>query len=174
MGYDKSQIDYHGKPQRAFLFELLGGFCARVFVSCKHGGDVPPELNPLVDRFELESPLNGILSALTAYPQAAWLTVPADMPLVNAGVIQHLIEHRNPATLATCYWDSDHQHPEPLLTIWEPQAWPALRAFYEQGNISPRKFLSQSAITLLEPPAQNMHTNINTPEELKAFNRKNP
>jgi molybdopterin-guanine dinucleotide biosynthesis protein A len=163
-----------GKPQREYLFEMLGRFCDRVFVSCKQETDVPEELNPLVDRFELESPLNGILSALTFEPGAAWLTVPADMPMVDEEIIRHLVAHRHTSSLATCYWDSDHRHPEPLLAIWEPGALPSLRAYYEKGNVSPRKFLNDSPITLLEVPHKNMHLNINTPDELQSFQQQHP
>jgi molybdopterin-guanine dinucleotide biosynthesis protein A len=170
---DKSAIDYHGRPQREYLFEILGRFCERVFVSCKQETDVVAELNPLADRFDMESPLNGILSALTFQPDVAWLTVPADMPMVDEEVIRHLVAHRNFLSLATCYWDSEHRHPEPLLAIWEPQALPSLREFYEKGNISPREFLNDSSITLLEVPHKNMHVNINTPDELKSFQQTN-
>jgi molybdopterin-guanine dinucleotide biosynthesis protein A len=169
MGFDKSGIDYHGRPQREYLFDLLGKFCGRVFVSCKQETDVPVGLNPLADRFDMESPLNGILSALTFAPDVAWLTVPADMPLVNEQVIQHLVGHRSTSGLATCYWDSEHRLPEPLLAIWEPQALPSLRAFYDKGNVSPREFLNISFATLLEVPNKNIHLNINTPDELKSF-----
>ena len=174
MGFDKSGIDYHGRPQREYLFEVLERVCERVFVSCKHEADVAAEFNPLADRFELESPLNGILSAFEVAPEVAWLTVPADMPLVDEEVIRHLVTHRGTSAFATCYWDSDHRYPEPLLALWEPRALPSLRAFYEKGGVSPRVFLNNSPITLLEAPHKDVHLNINTPEELKSFQQQHP
>jgi molybdopterin-guanine dinucleotide biosynthesis protein A len=174
MGFDKSLVDYHGKPQREYLFDQLKVYCTEVYTSCKKVDDVPASLNPLPDRFEIESPLNGILTAFAAHPLEAWISVPADMPMVDAQVIQHLLAHRNRASMATCYWDSEHKHPEPLLTIWEPHAEPALKIFFEQGKISPREFLNQHPITILEVPNASIHLNINTPEELDAFRRDHP
>ena len=52
MGTDKGLINYHGTPQREYLFELLSKVCHRVFTSCRIGQDVPAALNPIVDAFD--------------------------------------------------------------------------------------------------------------------------
>ena len=169
MGYDKSTIDYHGKPQREFLFDQLGKLCSKVFVSCKSNHQVPDQLNPLVDNFEIESPLNGILTALTHDPNVAWLVVAADMPKVTINSLEYLLDHRDPEKVATCFIDSEQKYPEPLLSIWEPKSLPLIKAFYEKGKISPRDFLKQSDILLVKPSLGNVSVNINTPEELKEF-----
>lgn len=169
MGKDKGLIAYHGKPQREYLAELLKKFCSEVFVSCKRTASVPENLHPLYDRFDLDSPLNGILSAFQHDPSVAWLTVPVDMPLVDETVIQYLIAHRDRQTLATCFYDSDGKNPEPLLAVWESAAAIPLQEFHRKGNISPRKFLQENAVNLLIPPVAGLHRNINTPEELAKF-----
>ena len=40
MGLDKSAIEYHGKPHRDFLADLLKEYVAKVFISC-HPDRVP-------------------------------------------------------------------------------------------------------------------------------------
>ena len=35
MGRDKALIDYHGLPQYAYVYDLLLGFCDKVFISSK-------------------------------------------------------------------------------------------------------------------------------------------
>lgn len=169
MGQDKGLIAYHGKPQREHLTELLRKFCNNVFVSCKRASGVPEDLHPLYDRFELDSPLNGILSAFQHDPTGAWLTVPIDMPLVDEAVLHYLVVHRDPRKLATCFYDSDGKNPEPLLAIWESAAAAPLQEFHRKGNISPRKFLQEHDVNLLTPPVPGLHRNINTPEELAKF-----
>jgi molybdenum cofactor guanylyltransferase len=169
MGQDKGLIVYHGQPQREYLTALLTKFCKHVFLSCKPAADIPATLHPLYDQFDLDSPLNGILSAFQHDPTVAWLTVPVDMPLVNDMVLQYLITHRDPQKLATCFYDSEGKKPEPLLTIWEPAAALPLQEFYAGGNVSPRKFLIENVINILTPPAPEISQNINTPEELARF-----
>src|SRR6188768_1210160 len=95
MGFDKGCIDYHGKPQREYLFDLLLKFCPKVFTSCKAPGDIPPHLNPIADSFEIDSPLNGILSAFKSNHEVSWLTVAVDMPSIDERSIQFLMSHRN-------------------------------------------------------------------------------
>lgn len=173
MGRDKSLIAFHGKPQREYLFDLMNTFCSKVYTSCKAGDDVPPALNPLPDALDIESPLNGILSGFKVSNDKAWLTVAIDMPNVNASILSYLINHRSANSIATCFYDSDGNEPEPLLTLWEPQAAPLLQGFYEQGKISPRDFLKQSKTTLLIVPDASALRNINSPDELNDyFNKK--
>ena len=169
MGYDKSLIDYHGKPQRDYLFDLLGKFCKKAFLSCRPDQQIPPHLNPLPDQFEIESPLNGILTALTLDHSTAWLIVATDMPMIDERVIEYLIKQRDLSKVATCFLDSEKANPEPLLSVWEGTAFHPLTTYYKKGKISPRDFLKQSDIKLLLPISEAMNLNINTPEELRSF-----
>jgi molybdopterin-guanine dinucleotide biosynthesis protein A len=161
MGRDKSLIVFHNLPQRLHLFNLLKPFCDNVYLSCKNTTNIPHDLNPLPDQFEIDSPLNGILSAFVHEPNAAWLAVAVDMPFVDTATIEALIQNRNPGNVATCFYDSDGIKPEPLLTIWEPRAFPLLREFQKRGAISPRQFLMENDIHLLTVPDKRALVNVN-------------
>ncbi|WP_333821343.1 molybdenum cofactor guanylyltransferase [Ohtaekwangia sp.] len=169
MGYDKALIDYHGKPQREYLSSILSIVCEKVFVSCKQTEIVPAHLHPLPDQFDIESPLNGILSAFQLNNQVAWLTVPVDMPFVDESTLRYLTGHRDYKKAATCFYDSDGQEPEPLLAIWEASCYNDLLHYYKQGAVSPRGFLKQQVINLLTPPDKRVHQNINTREDLDNY-----
>lgn len=172
MGFDKSKLNFHGQPQGEFLSHLLGQFCEEVFFSCKKNEDAPEKFNPLVDQFDIESPLNGILSALELHPKSAWLTVPVDMPGINETSISYLLANRDSNSMATCFYDSDRVLPDPLFCIWEPKCLTSLRKFYEDGNISPREFLTLTTVKLLQSPFDDLNLNINSPEELERFRKK--
>lgn len=169
MGHNKSLIRYHNKPQREYLFDLLNKFCVKVFTSCRTSDEIPPHLQPLPDCFDIESPLNGILSAFEMQKDVAWLSIAVDMPLVDDKTIEYLISHRNTAHMATCFFDSEGKNPEPLLTIWEPAAAKPLRNFFKTGNVSPRAFLQQSPVNIIKAMNANVLTNINSTDELNAF-----
>jgi molybdenum cofactor guanylyltransferase len=169
MGFDKSELNFHGAPQGEFLFNLLRQFCEEVFFSCKSAETVPEKLNPLEDQYDLESPLNGTLSGFKLRPKSAWLTVPIDMPGINKESISYLLTNRDPNVMATCYYDSEGVLPEPLFCIWEPKCLPSLKKFYEDGNISPREFLSGTTAKLLKSPFANLNLNINSPQDLEKF-----
>lgn len=166
MGKDKGLIVYHERPQREHLFNLLSKHCDQVYTSCYSEQDVSPGLRPLVDEYDLESPLNGILTAFGKHPQSAWLIVAVDMPYVNDGTLALLIDRRDQKKVATCFYNSDEKLPEPLLTLWEPHAYPLLLKFVESGNVSPRDFLSTNAVHLIYPPDSKILQNFNFPNQL--------
>ena len=169
MGFDKGTISYHGKPQRQFIFELLQRNCQRVYTSCKRYEDVPPDLNPLPDRYVLDSPLNGILTAFHLASDCGWLSVPVDMPFADVTVIQYLLNHRDESKTATCFWNEETKSPEPLLTIWEPLSKNLLIDFFERGGVSPREFLMMHDINAVMPHSADWLKSINTYLELEEF-----
>jgi molybdenum cofactor guanylyltransferase len=170
MKQDKSRIVYHDEPQANYLARVLHQYCDNVFFSCKQGTAVPENISLLYDQFNIETPLNGLLSAIEKDKSCAWITIPVDMPYVTDEVIGYLFQNRNPEKFATCFFDSDGIDPEPLFCIWEPKSFPHLRSFFNEGNISPKKFLKRNPVHLVKTdPYPNLNMNVNTPEELTEY-----
>ncbi|SET88349.1 NTP transferase domain-containing protein [Hymenobacter actinosclerus] len=169
MGQDKGQLAYHGQQaQRAYAAELLAPFCHDVHVSCRPDQITELEyagLRPLPDSFLDLGPLSGLLSAFRLDPNAAWLVVACDLPLLSAATLSHLVAHRQPGRLATTFQSPENDWPEPLITIWEPASYGQLLRFLALGYSCPRKTLINSDIELLTPPAPQELRNVNTPEE---------
>ncbi|MGA0212736.1 MAG: molybdenum cofactor guanylyltransferase, partial [Flavobacteriaceae bacterium] len=76
-----------------------------------------------------------------------------------------LVEGRNPNKLATCFYNSQTQFPEPLITLWEPKAYPVLLDFLSRGYSCPRKVLINSSIEMLTLEDEKVLFNANTPED---------
>ncbi len=171
MGEDKSLIAYHGKPQRAYLFELLQARCAEVYYSVRadQQGDFPSETPLLLDTFLGLGPFGAILSAFRHNPNAAWLVVACDLPLLDAATLDALIAHRQPGKVATAFRNPESDFPEPLIAIYEPPAYGRLLQFLAMGYACPRKMLINSPIALIEAPQPDALRNANTPEERAAI-----
>lgn len=170
MQTDKGALRYHGLDQRQHTAALLAEFCPDVRVSVRpdQAADLPTGLKPLPDTFLNLGPLGGVLSALQADPNAAWLVLACDLPFLTRTTVEHLVSHRQPARLATSFrspWDA---FPEPLVTIWEPRSYGQLLRFLSLGYSCPRKALINSDIELLAPPVPEELRNVNTPEEREA------
>lgn len=166
MGRDKSTMVYHGKPQREHLTDLLKLYCDAVFwsVNTEQAIDITtPDQPVIIDAFALPGPLNGILSAFQFDPSAAWLVVACDMPLLSTQSLTALVEGRNLAKMATVFYDSDGQLPEPLLGIYEPAFGPVLHKAFLNGAFSPRQILRQNDIQLLNVPDSSELANVNDP-----------
>ncbi|SHM72000.1 Molybdopterin-guanine dinucleotide biosynthesis protein A [Cyclobacterium lianum] len=170
MGRDKYDLSYHGKSQKDYMMDLLGPYCEEVFLSCNP--DQAAELEqayPLVVDSVLDlGPFGGLLSAFRNKPDKAWLSVACDLPFLTGKTVQHLLENRNPSKLATAFLDPNGEFPEPLITIWEPRAYPVLFRFLSQGYSCPRKVLINSDIELLQAPDPSEFRNVNYPEEHQA------
>jgi molybdenum cofactor guanylyltransferase len=166
MGKDKSLISYHGEPQREFLFKLLSAFCSKVYTSCRTELDVPSHLNPLTDRYHVGGPLNGILSAFSFASDKAWIAIAVDMPNVDYDAIKLLVANRDREKVATCFFNPQDNLPEPLITLWEPSAFPLILEFIEDGDSSPRSFLARSPVHQINADTGRLFLNINYPDQL--------
>ncbi|MEO6908817.1 MAG: NTP transferase domain-containing protein [Abditibacteriaceae bacterium] len=167
LGRDKGLIKWQGKEQRYHIADILKKQCEEVFISCRadQQSEILNGYQPLPDTFLDLGPYGGILSALRAQPDHAWLVVACDLPLLDAETIQFLIQHRNRKTIATTFQSPHDGLPEPLITIWEPESYPVLLSFLAKQYSCPRKVLINSETTVLQPPNLDALMNVNTPED---------
>lgn len=165
MGEDKSLLTYHDTPQWKHTYDLLTDYCDEVFISVANENDQFSEVNQLKDTFLGLGPMGGILSAFQNDPNAAWLVVACDLPLLSSVSISQLVNNRNVQKFATSFKSPTLSFPEPLICIWEPKAYGRLLEFLSWGYSCPRKALINSEIELLIAQKEEEMTNANTPEE---------
>lgn len=170
MGTDKGLIKYHGIPQRQYLYNLLSQVCETTFVSLREEQEVelPKEMNTIVDLNEYRGPYNGLLSAHKKHPEAAWLVLACDLPIMDLNALKELIAARNPEREATAFALKENPLPEPLCAIWEPKALQNSVAYLESGNgTCPRKYLINHDTELVFPKNESVLLNANSEEEYK-------
>ncbi len=167
MGQAKDLLNWHGKEQRYFAADLIAPFCNEVFISCRQDQleNFDPDYNALTDTFLNMGPFGGILSALRAQRDKAWLVVACDLPLLDQKSLEFLLRSRDPEKVATTYESPFDGLPEPLITIWEPKSYPLLLNFLGMGNTCPRKVLIHSDTLIVKPDNPDALMNVNTPEE---------
>lgn len=170
MGQDKGQLDYHGLPQREYLYQLLEQELGiEAYLSCREDqSDSMPKGHRIVtDSFLGLGPYGAILSAFREDPNSAWLVVACDLPFVDKAGLQYLIDHRDTSSVATAFHNPATNFPDPLLTLWEPRAYPVLLQFLAQGHSCPRKVLINSPVQSIDVPNEQLLTNVNNPTELE-------
>ncbi|RFZ86065.1 molybdopterin-guanine dinucleotide biosynthesis protein MobA [Mucilaginibacter terrenus] len=169
MGQDKGAVNWYGKEQRYHMADLLKSFCNEVYISCRDAvqqQEIDETYNTITDTFTNLGPFGAILSAFRQQPNSAWLVVACDMPLIDEHILQHLTLNRQVKAIATTYQSETTNFPEPLITIWEPKAYPVLLQFLAQGYSCPRKVLINADVAVLDVPDQEALSNVNTPEEM--------
>ena len=174
MGTDKSVLQYHNKPQRDVMIDLLGKFCRETKLSCRpeQAGELVYTHDVLPDTFLGLGPMGAILSAFRHAPDHAWLVVACDLPLLDKAALQFLVENRNPSALATAFRSPVSGFPEPLVAIWEPKSYPVLLQFLAQGYSCPRKALINSPTHIIEAQNPDALMNVNTPDEVDVVLKK--
>ena len=169
MGRDKALLEYAGETQLARAVRLLERHLERVFVSVRPDQADDPErrrYEQIVDRYTDIGPVAGILSALEAHPEVAWLVLACDLPNMNDATITALLRGRSELPF-TAYRSSGDRLPEPLCAVFRPQAREIVAGFVGQGIVCPRKMLIRSDTCLLDLPDPAALDNVNTPEDLE-------
>lgn len=169
MGKDKASINYHGIPQSQYVSKLLAPLCEKVFISGREDQTEDfKEVNFIKDTFTGLGPFGAILSAFRENPNAAWLVIAVDLPLVDNEFLMDLIANRNPSKNATAFLNPETGFPDPLITIWEPRSYSVMMEFLAQGYSCPRKVLINSTIELVETAQAKKLQNANSPEDFEA------
>lgn len=174
MQQDKSQIAYHGKPQWQYLYELVQSVIPEVYVSCREEqrATLHPDIPVITDNVEGAGPSVGLLSANAAFPEAAWLVLAVDLPLISEQTINYLLAERQSDKDATSLISPFNQLPEPLIAIWEPSGLKKLLENFTAGKNCPRKTLLNADIHQMVNPFSTEQYNANTPEEMKEAGRQ--
>ena len=120
----------------------------------------------ILDEYEGEGPLSGIISALRTTKKSI-LILGVDMPLITTQSIEALIKQRNWDLLTTTYYNDQSNKWEPMLSIWEIETLPCLEEYFDNGGRSIQEFLNQYGNQQVLISSEQEFTNINTTEDLK-------
>ena len=170
MGTDKGLIEYHGQPQREYLYDLLSQVCEETFVSLREeqAKELPSGMQSIIDLNEYRGPYNGLLSAHKKYPKVAWLVLACDLPLMDLKALKELIAKRDTTKQATAFALKENPLPEPLCAIWEPHAFEASVAYLDSGSgTCPRKYLINHDTKLVFPENESVLLNANSEADYK-------
>jgi molybdopterin-guanine dinucleotide biosynthesis protein A len=175
MGEDKALLDAGGEPQLQATLRLLQKHAQPCFVSLRAGQRSEPlrsGMRQIVDSIEGIGPAAGLLAAHAAHPQAAWLVVACDLPLLDDATLEALIHARDGRHVAIGYRSGHDDLPEPLCTLWEPAALDHLEQQVRAGWNSLRGTLAQVDMLLLPTPPDPVLDNANTPQERERLLRR--
>jgi molybdenum cofactor guanylyltransferase len=174
MGHDKSHIQHHQLPQYLHLLQIFEDMALPVWLSCR-SEQAPVFQWPLdeivMDRILEIGPIAGLLSAWMQAPTKALLTVACDMPYLTTRSLQQLLDTRRRSAIATTLHLPGSALPEPMITLWEPRAYPLLLQWVSTGQTCPRKFLMHANVHSVEAAYSEELVNINTPEDLAKHQR---
>ncbi len=171
MQADKAALAYGGRPELARAFELVAARVGQAFVSVRpdqRGDPLRAGYPQIVDGPAGAGPIAGIAAAQVAHPDAAWLVLACDLPLLGGETLDQLLAGRDTSRLATAFRSAWDGLPEPLCAIYEPASREPLLRYVAAGHACPRKFLAAHGALLLDPADPHALDNANTPQDAQA------
>lgn len=172
MQADKAALDYGRKPQLARAFELLAPRVQKAWVSVRADQRDEPlraRYPQVVDGALGGGPIAGIIAAQALHPDAAWLVLACDLPLLDGTTLDRLLAGRDAHRVATAFRSASDGLPEPLCAIYEPASCEAILRHVAAGQLCPRKFLVTHDVALLAAPHPHALDNANTPQDAEAL-----
>jgi molybdopterin-guanine dinucleotide biosynthesis protein A len=156
MGRDKATLRVQGRELAEISEAALTPHC-----------DAVHRLGPsgIPDDSSAAGPLAGIIAALAHTPEAWWVIVACDMPLLRPDAIAWLLSARAPGVVAVLPRTPDGRV-QPTCALYGPGAEPLLRKV-----TAPIQLNGQPEIFTPDVPPHLAHqwTNVNDPEALRAL-----
>lgn len=172
MQRDKAALAWHGRPELARAYELVAARVDRAYVSVRSDQRADPlraGYPQIVDGALGAGPIAGIAAAQAALPDAAWLVIACDLPLLDGDTLDALLARRDKLRLATAYTSAHDGLPEPLCAIYEPASREPILEWIADGESCPRRFLLHHDVALLRLERAQALENANTPEDAAAL-----
>jgi molybdenum cofactor guanylyltransferase len=170
LGRDKGSLPWQGRKLAHHQAEKLARLLPQVYLSCRPEQEdlYAGPFSTLPDSFPSGGPISGLLSAMSASSDSAWLTLAVDMPGISGDTLRHLLTHRDPTRIATAFRQPDGII-QPLVAIWEPAALPLLLKAWQAQRLSLRRILEDGQARILDPLDGEDWRNLNTPGDWQDF-----
>lgn len=176
MGTDKATLQADGINLLDRAVSTLRAVLADVYVAVSAGQVEDParqKYSVIEDQFSDIGPAAGLLAAHASYPNAAWLVIACDMPLLDEASLVYLRDRRDESSAATALAVRADGRAEPLCAIYEPVT---LAAFLAQvsagGNPGPSAWLAAVQTRILVAPDPGVLVSANTKAELAGMMNK--
>ena len=176
MGRDKSLLEYHGLPQREYLYRLLSEVCGKVYVSCNEEqfGVVPASLNPLCDdpKYGDIGPMAGLLTAFQEVPEASFLVVGCDYPFLEKRDLEELVSVYSELKVSVVYLNRDTNFIEPLLAVYHNDMRGTLINNFELSHHSLRRILEREDAFKLPHPEPSRLVSVDDMDGYRAVKKE--
>jgi molybdopterin-guanine dinucleotide biosynthesis protein MobB len=163
MGRPKHLIELDGRSWVERVVRVLGGRVQSL--ALLGAGEIPADLDMLPmlpDVPGRQGPLAGMLAAMRWQPEAAWLFVACDQPLISVVALDWVLGLRRPGVLAILPRRFGCGAVEPLLALYEPRA----RRLLERVS-APAELVGMPGVVTPEIPEglKSSWEDADTPEE---------
>ncbi|MES1222484.1 MAG: molybdenum cofactor guanylyltransferase [Bacteroidota bacterium] len=169
MGMDKSLLDYYGRPQRYYVYGMLGTLCDEVFISCnkEQAKTIDNQYKTITDvpAYSGIGPMAAILSAFDQYPGTGWLVVGCDYPFITRKALNDFIKSIDRNNIAAAFYNPKENMYEPVLAWYSYPALDELKEMFGAGEYSLQRFLKKKNAGKFYPGDEKLVQSVDTAED---------
>lgn len=169
MGQDKSMLQYHEKPQRYHLYDLLKPLCHRVFISCnaKQAKTIEAGYEFIEDlpAFVNIGPMAALLSAFLRYPSLNMLLIGCDYPFLTDTELRNFSKRCLGAPAG--FFNAEAAVFEPMLAWYPATSYALLNVMHRANNHSLQSFLRENQAVKYLPKDKRTMTSVDSPGDHK-------
>ncbi|GLU54757.1 molybdenum cofactor guanylyltransferase [Dyadobacter frigoris] len=169
MGTDKSLIDYHGKPQCYYVYEMLEWICDKVFISCNssQATGITGPYATLTDlpQYENIGPMAALLTAFNYYPHHDFLIAGCDYPYITTKDLKEFYRSVDQEKIASTFYNHQSAVYEPLLGWYSQKSKNEILHMYDNNEFSLQHFLKENGAGKYEAPRPKNVVSVDTPED---------
>ena len=173
MGTDKSLLDYHGRPQRYYMYTMLATLCDETFISCnKHQAtaiDKPYKTVVDAPAYEGNGPMAGLLTAFDLYSGTDWLIAGCDHPYKTRHALNAFIKSIDTTKTAAAFYNAKDKVYEPMLAWYSYPALDELKKMFAGKEYSLQHFLRKTNAGKYIPADMRTMHSVDTYEEYQSI-----
>lgn len=178
MGTDKSLLQYHKKPQRYHVYDMLAAFCKEVYISCNaiQADTAESDYPYIVDekRYANIGPMAALLTAADLFPEENILFIGCDYPFLEAADLK-LFSDKCGGINPVAFYNETADLFEPLLAWYPHGLFGKLIKKFESKQYSLQHFLKENNTLKFYSTNTLSMISVDTPEAYtKTLNSLNP
>lgn len=160
MGQDKGLLHLNGKSMMEIAIERLSIHCDRIIISANSEVYDHLGLEVVKDIFTDIGPMGGLYSALTRSLSEYNMVLSVDLPFVNEGLINYLIDSSRGFQLAVPW--SGNEYYEPLCACYHISVIALLKEAISSGNFKLPSLFQQMTVNklIINPELPFYHDNL--------------
>jgi molybdenum cofactor guanylyltransferase len=175
MGTDKSLLEYHGRPQREFIYTMLSTLCDEVFISCNAGQakSIEKSFKTIIDiqAYSGHGPMAALLSAFDRYPGTNWLVVGCDYPFITRKALNDFIKKTGTDKIASAFYNLAENMYDPMLALYTYPALDEIKKMFAREEYSLQHFLKKVNAEKYIPSDSMQMKSVDTMEEYEKVKR---
>ena len=140
-GQDKGLCTLAGKPMIEYPLQALKSICDDIIISSNDPRYDNIGYKVIKDDVKNIGPLGGIFTALQESKTRDNIIVSCDMPFVNAGLLNYIMENKNDHLVAAAF---EGQFVEPLCSYYNKEVLPVIEQLIEEKQFKLRILLEKA------------------------------